>query len=158
MANNSAKLALVHNWSLGENGWNVGMDNNIKKIDGLIQLSVESATVASPPTSPVLGSLFIIPANATGSWASNTNKITHYYNGVWNIYQPEEGWQAWVKDVDTRVNFDGSNWSDPLASLKSNVAALQIQVNNQATTISDLSTSLQNLSIRVKALEDKAGV
>ena len=156
MASNSPKLSLAHGWSLGENGWNIGLDNNIKKIDGLIQLSVESASVASPPTSPLNGSLFIIPSNASGIWSSNTGKIAHYYNSTWNIYSPGEGWQAWIKDTDIRVNFDGNSWADALLTVKSNISSMQNTISAQANSINDLTNALQTLTARVQALENKS--
>ncbi|MGH8585401.1 MAG: DUF2793 domain-containing protein [Gammaproteobacteria bacterium] len=59
---------------------------------------------------PAEGDAYIIPAAATGVWASQTNKIAVYIGGAWVFYMPIEGVRLWLNDEDTEYAFDGSSW------------------------------------------------
>lgn len=117
MASTSPKLGLKYGWTLGENGWNTDMDNNIKKMEALVQLAVESATTTAPPGSPTAGQIYIVPAAATGAWSTNVGKVAQFIDSAWVYYTPNEGWRAWVKDTDTRMDYTGTAWinSIPIA-------------------------------------------
>ena len=66
-------LNLNHSWTAGQDGWNVGMDANLIKLDTVINLSVKSKSLSIPPLSPIFGDRYIIAANPTGVWALYTN-------------------------------------------------------------------------------------
>lgn len=98
-------LALNAFWTLGEDGWNAGMDENLLKLSILSQLTVLSRKTALPAT-PANGDRYIVPNSAP----SNSKRICVRDNGSWSYYLPEEGWFAWVRDEDLLVVFNGTDW------------------------------------------------
>lgn len=83
----------------------------IRALDALVQLSVIDRDLTVPPSVPVNGERYIIPAAASGAWAGHTGKIAAYQDGAWAIYPMAEGWVAWVADEDILVVWNGSDWS-----------------------------------------------
>lgn len=86
----------------------------LNMLDVLVQLSVMSATTATPPASPSDGDSYIVPSSPTGAWSGQTGKIAAYYAG-WTFHTPKEGWRAWVRDTDKTLVYNGG-WS-PAASI-----------------------------------------
>ncbi|QSR34754.1 hypothetical protein CFI10_07050 [Marinobacterium iners] len=105
-------LGLNYGWTLGESGWNTGMDANLKKLDALIQLTVLSAT-SSVPASPTSGDRYIVPAGATGAWAGQDGKIARYNVDTWEFFTASAGWVAQVLNTGHRLRFSGSAWAAP---------------------------------------------
>ena len=79
-------------------------------LDAVVQLSVESRVLGTPPGSPTQGGRYIIPAGATGVWAGQTNKIAHYVGSAYAFYTAREGWLADVRNEDLVYRFDGAAW------------------------------------------------
>lgn len=103
-------LSINYGWALGEDGWNTGMDQNLKLIDALLQLSVIDKDLATPPGSPTDGDRYIIPAGASGAWSGHTNHIAVRVVGTWEFHVPVEGFIAWVQDEDKQYTFNGTTW------------------------------------------------
>lgn len=85
------------------------MDTNLRLLSALVQCSVISR-VTVLPTTPVLGDIYIVPSDD----ASNPNQIAVWDGEVgaeaWVYISPLEGWQAYVRDTDETVTYDGSAW------------------------------------------------
>lgn len=84
-------IGIEAEWPLGENGWNIGMDANLRKLSMLTQLSVPSITA---PLSTSAG-VQIAPA----SHANAFQVAVHV--GSWHFYQPFEGLRAYVRDTSS---------------------------------------------------------
>lgn len=82
----------------------------IRQLDALIQLAVVSADVSGPPSEPDAGSRYIIGENATGDWAGLEGQIAAYLDGNWTIFEPREGWRAYVEDQNTLLVRAGEAW------------------------------------------------
>jgi hypothetical protein len=79
----------------------------IRALDCLVQLSVTSRVLASPPASPVEGSRYIVAADASGDWLGQSNKIAAYQDGAWAFYAPKDGWLAWVASSSSTKRRNG---------------------------------------------------
>jgi hypothetical protein len=79
-------------------------------LDGLVQLSVKSRVLATPPATPGDGDRYLVPASPTGAWVSHVGQIAINLAGVWRFTTPQEGWTSWVDDEDVQLSFNGSNW------------------------------------------------
>lgn len=84
----------------------------IRALDALVQLSVESRTRTSPPSSPADGARYLIPAGASGSWSGKAGSIAAWQDGSWNFLSPLEGWLLWIRDEDLLSAFDGTAWNN----------------------------------------------
>src|SRR5262245_13225390 len=71
----------------------------LNDLDALSQISVINMTTATPPGSPAEGDSYIIASSPTGAWSGAAGKIASYYSG-WRIKAPQEGWRAWVQNID----------------------------------------------------------
>lgn len=112
-------FGLSHSWTLGEDGWNTGMDANLKKIGALMFLSVLSATTTAEPAPPAEGDRYIVPASATGThWTGQDGKIAVYAAGAWSFYTPKAGWSVRAEDsgqpwrYTTAWSLEGSEFNE----------------------------------------------
>ena len=85
----------------------------LRHLDTIVQLSVASKDLATPPANPTEGERFIIADGATDSWIGQEGTITAFQDGAWAFNQPKRGWTAWVEDQQRIETFDGSDWIDP---------------------------------------------
>jgi len=83
----------------------------IRALDCLVQLSVESRSLAAPPVTPSEGSRHIVAATATGGWSGQSEKIAAFQDGAWAFYEPKEGWTAWVVDDHEVAIYSAGAWA-----------------------------------------------
>jgi hypothetical protein len=107
----SPKLALPF-LEAGQAQKHVTVNETLRMLDAVVQASVESATVAAPPGSPVNGAAYIVPTGATGAWAGWSGSIAFWADTAWLRLVPVEGWMAWVRDADQMLMFDSAAWVD----------------------------------------------
>jgi hypothetical protein len=73
---------------------------------------VASRATATPPPTPVDGVRYLVPAGATGEWATNISKIALRMEGAWRYVTPVEGFALWVSDEDKFLTFNGTSWAE----------------------------------------------
>ncbi len=114
----------------------------IRSLDALVQLSVLDKDLATPPAAPANGDRYIVPASATGAWASHVNKLAAYQDGAWAFFQPREGWLSWVADEDKLYAWSGSAW---IAAASGGTASVNptplVGINATADTTNRLSVA-----------------
>ena len=120
------------------------------RLDGLVQLAVESRTVVPQPATPADGALHILPAAATGAfWAGKgAGLLVRFEAGAWEALTPATGWLAWVKDEGHAVIFDGAAWTPLAATFKAVTAArspfganTRFEILEQEVTLTGASTA-----------------
>ena len=84
----------------------------IRALDAVVNLSVLTRSLASPPLSPAEGARYIVAPSPTGAWTSMSVRIAAFQDGAWAFYTPREGWLAWVADEDALVVHNGTAWVD----------------------------------------------
>lgn len=82
----------------------------LRRLDALVQLSVDSRALTEPPVAPVDGARFIVATGATGDWAGQDHAIALNAGGGWLFLPPNPGWRAWVADEGTEVIWQGGLW------------------------------------------------
>ena len=93
----------------------------LTRIDTLLQLGVEAATLAVPPAAPVAGTAWIVAAGASGAWAGHVGSVAAWTAGGWRFVLPREGCIAWLRDVQRFAVFTAAGWRDdgwPVAGLR----------------------------------------
>lgn len=108
------------------------------KLDAIVQLSVESKNLASPPVAPNDGARYLIPTSATGDFVGETGKIAAYQDGIFQFFDPQVGWLCYIVDEAAWHYFDGSDWTE-LNSPDANFD--QVGINTSADTTNRLSLS-----------------
>lgn len=110
-ASTDPNLGIKYGWTVGESGWGVDMDGNLKRLGAVVGLSVKDRDLGTPPGSPSNGDRYIIPAGATGDWSGKTNQIAIRIGGVWEYHTPRVGWLSYIEDEDVLSVFKSSGWS-----------------------------------------------
>lgn len=73
---------------------------------------VENQTTNTPPVSPSVGDAYIIGSSPTGAWSGKAAKLAVCEaSGAWTYYTPAEGWAAYDRALNLRVNYSGSVWA-----------------------------------------------
>lgn len=103
---------LNYGWSLGESGWNVGMDENLLRLGRFgFHLSVKDRDLSATPSSPAAGDTYIVGPSATGDWATHENKVAVYTGSAWVYAAPRLGWVAYIEDEQKLAVFRSGAWS-----------------------------------------------
>lgn len=83
----------------------------LARIDAVLQLAVESRTVATPPAA-VAGQAWIVGDGAGGAWAGYARVVAAYDGTGWTFVQPRDGCLAYVGDERLYLHFRGGSWQD----------------------------------------------
>lgn len=128
----------------------IPINESLARLDGLVQLAVESRSVTTQPASPAAGGVWILPAGATGAaWTGQSaGTLMRFEAGSWEPLAPAEGVLAWVKDENQMVAFDGAAWTPLSATFRSltaaatpNLANTRLEILEQELTLSGASTA-----------------
>ena len=106
---------LNYAWPKGENDWNTGMDENLRRIGVLLQDGVISHTEAIP-SSPAVGALYVVPPTPTGAWADKAGQIATWEPSTWYFVTPRTGQVLYNTTTKGLIVYDGSTWVDVLPS------------------------------------------
>ncbi|MEM9669251.1 MAG: DUF2793 domain-containing protein [Pseudomonadota bacterium] len=83
----------------------------IRGLDAIVQLSVQSASLTSPPADPEPGSRYIAAAGSTGDWEGHDGEIAAFQDGAWMFYTPGEGWRAWNTEIQSLLVYSSGVWT-----------------------------------------------
>lgn len=115
-AQTEGRFGLQYGWTLGESGWNAGMDANMLKLGRVgVHLSVKDRDLTAPPGSPASGDTYIVAASATGAWASHDGHVAVWDGATWVFYTPRVGWVAYVEDEEKLTAYKAPGWSAGIA-------------------------------------------
>lgn len=104
----------------------------LKILDAATQLSVLSADLTDPPSSPAEGDRHIPAPGPTGAWAGRGGDIAIYADGAWQFFEARQGWRADVIPTGATLRFDGSIWEDVSPDLQ-NIDTLGVNATADAT-------------------------
>lgn len=112
--------SIKHSWDLGENGWNTGMDANLKFLDNVgCHLSVKDRDLLAPPGSPANGDTYILaPGTLTGAWSSRSAgdiAMWSTQDAAWRFYTPRIGYLAYIEDEEKLSIYKTAGWSAGVA-------------------------------------------
>ena len=84
----------------------------VQVLDAVVQLSVAARAQTTPPSAPLAGARYIVPAGANGVWAGQDDALAVFEQTAWRFIAPITGWVAWVEDEAALVVFaQGTGWS-----------------------------------------------
>lgn len=91
----------------------VTLNENLRRLDALLQLSAVSATISAQPASPTNGAVYILPPGKTGTaWGAMANwALAYWRDGAWEQIAPREGWLAYAQDADQMLVYTGTAWA-----------------------------------------------
>lgn len=115
---NTSNLVLPY-LAVGQAQKHVTVNESLRRLDAIVQLSVVSATITAQPATPADGAVYIVPPGKSGDdWSAYANgSLAYYRDGAWEQVSPREGWLAYVRDADEIRTFNGSAWDDLAVTL-----------------------------------------
>ena len=126
----------------------VVVNEALRRLDALAQISAASAAVAAQPANPSDGDVYILPPGKTGAaWSGMANHaLARWIDGAWEEIAPRAGWSAYVADAAGVLYFDGAAWS-PLETMLNLGAAAFEDYETGTFTPSFSFTTPGNLSV-----------
>ena len=120
----------------------IPINESLARLDGLVQLAVESRSVSAQPTSPASGGIWIAawPGPPAGT-------LMRFEAGAWEALTPAEGVLAWVKDENQMVAFDGAAWVPLSATFRSTIAAQTPNLANTRLEVLEQEVTLSGASV-----------
>ncbi len=104
------------------------------RLDALVQSSVKSRALATPPGSPANGERWIVPSGATGVWAGQTDQVAFWREGAWAFLVPASGWRVHVEDERLTVVWTDGAWRDQIVGT-ANGGAIRLVALEQELTL-----------------------
>ncbi len=95
-----------------------------RRLDALVQVTVQSAALTTPPGSPIEGQRWILPAARTGAWTGHAGQIAAWQDGAWSFYAPLDGWTAIDISTDTLLHYSAGtgSWTGLITGVFSDAA------------------------------------
>ncbi|MDE1998019.1 MAG: DUF2793 domain-containing protein [Burkholderiales bacterium] len=137
----NGNIGLMSGWAPGDNGWDTGANTNWDALDALVQPTVKSTTLATPPASPANGDAYIVAASPTGAWAGKAGQIAVWNargTGAWVFYMPKIGWVVNDPSHGILWCYSGSAW----APLVGGTATVNVTPGSPTLDVSGTSVSL----------------
>jgi hypothetical protein len=79
-------------------------------LDVLVAAAVEGVPLATPPSSPAIGSCYLVAAGPTGAWTGQALKLAAYSSGGWRFIAPRDGMVAYVKSNGSIALYHDGAW------------------------------------------------
>jgi hypothetical protein len=91
----------------------VTLNESLIMLDDVVQLSVEDASLANPPSDPVDGARYIVASPSGGAWSGWDGWLACRDGGSWRFHAAGTGWQAWDKATGRMlVRTAGGGWTE----------------------------------------------
>ena len=104
----------------------------LRKLDMLVQLSVQGFDENTPPALPVTGQVFALGAAPTGDWAGQADMLALREDTGWTFAAPQPGWSATLAGSAEQRIWDGAAWRI-VAAQSQNLEGLGINTSSDAT-------------------------
>lgn len=111
----------------------VTVNEALRLLDGLVQLSVLDRDLTAPPGGAVDGERYIVASGATGSWAGWDLDVALRVDGAWLRLSPGPGWRAWIEDEGLLLVYNGSAWVGTTPDELQNLELLGIMATADTT-------------------------
>ncbi|MDO5704091.1 MAG: DUF2793 domain-containing protein [Paracoccus sp. (in: a-proteobacteria)] len=118
----------------------VTVNEALMRLDGLVNLVLQSRAVTEPPEVVIDGQCWGVPSGAVGAWAGQAGKIAIGSNGGWMFVAPQAGMRSQIVDLGVEAVHDGQAWVPGALSmggfgsaLMAGMAEAEVQVGSGAT-------------------------
>lgn len=97
------------------------------RLDGLVNLVLQSESETVPPSLVVDGACYAVPIGAVNAWSGQDGLIAVGTNGGWDFVQPLRGWRAFILDRGAGAVFDGAEWREGFMTLAAHNAGMAVR-------------------------------
>lgn len=156
MSNDATPRLALPDVAAGQAQKHVTVNEAFARLDGLVQMAVETQTLSSAPNGPKDGSLYILAQSPSGTaWSGfPAGSVLRYEAGSWSALAIDEGTVAWLRDEDRLVVFDGQQWRSAGADLSIINNIQRLGVGTTADANNPVSMRLNRLLITSKPASD----
>lgn len=86
----------------------VPVNEALRKLEALAQISVISKTTSVPPTSPADGDCYLVGIGSTGAWTGKDNDLAVFNSSIWLFIPARAGQIAFVQNTDSYVRYSSA--------------------------------------------------
>lgn len=116
-------------------------------LDNIVQNGIISKDLSIPPENTNTNDIYIVGANATGTWEGKDNQLAFFDNG-WRFIKPREGFTFWINDKDKLYCYNGTNWQEITSSDSSTTSKINELQNLSFCGINTTADNENKLSIK----------
>lgn len=109
MSEQSANLSLSYLMS-NQAQKHVTLNESLRRLDAIVQLSVDYAAQAEPTGSEPDGTRYIVADGAVGLFEGQDSLIAAFQDGAWAFIPPRTGWLVWDRAADELLVWSGTSW------------------------------------------------
>lgn len=106
----------------------VTVNEAFARLDGLVQLVLQSVSTTTPPLTAPEGDCYHVPLGAVNAWAGQGGQIAMASGGGWIFVPAHPGFRAFIADENRHAAFDGTVWVSGIAASSPNGATFQHDV------------------------------
>lgn len=109
-----------------------------RALDAVVQLSVISDVLTTPPASPVQGDRYIPAVGSTGDWLGHDLQVAYYSQYGWRFRSPRNGWFAWLENEEILIWFDESlpGWRELVPTAVTDLSGLTfVTIGNETAVL-----------------------
>lgn len=144
----------------------VTVNEALVRLDGLVNLVLNSVTTTSPPAAVVEGVAYGVPAGAVNAWSGREGQVAIGSNGGWVFATPQAGWRAFVLDRGLDAIHTDSGWIVGALSRSAHGAGLKVGIyeadhvigaGNLSVTTAVIPGSVMVIGVTARVLESIGG-
>ncbi|PHQ70694.1 MAG: hypothetical protein COB97_04210 [Paracoccus sp.] len=114
----------------------VTVNEALMRLDGLVNLTLQSVTTTTPPSQVIDGQCWGVPANPSGAWVSQSGRIAIGSNGGWVFVPAGPGMRAFIADHGICAIHDGTRWVEGALTLGQTGAGLLTGIAEAEVSVS----------------------
>lgn len=132
----------------------------LRKLDVLVQLTVQEIDAQDPPGAPSEGDVYALGTAANGAWAGHDGELAAWLDAAWYFIVPQTGWHAWDTGTGSLRIWNGNTWTTVSGGSMESVPKIGVNASADAVnrlTVSSDATLLNNAGNGHQLKLNKAG-
>ncbi|PZO65280.1 MAG: hypothetical protein DI498_09565 [Paracoccus denitrificans] len=129
----------------------VTVNEALGRLDGLVNLVVESTRRTTPPT-VIEGECWAVPAGAVNAWEGRSGQIAIGANGGWVFAKPQAGQRAFVRDAGVPVIHDGRGFRGGALTMGQLGAGMNVRLSEVELSVGKGTTITTGLIVPANAM------
>lgn len=130
----------------------VTVNEALMRLDGMVNLILESASVATPPATVLDGQCWGVPPAPQGAWAGQAGRIAIGSNGGWVFVPPSRGMRAFIRDRSMGAIHDGTAWVPGAVTMSASGAGMLAGMAEGDVTLASGTTVTSSVFIPAGAM------
>lgn len=130
----------------------VTVNEALMRLDGMVNLILESVSQSTPPGTVLDGQCWGIPAQAQAAWAGQAGRLAIGSNGGWVFVSAARGMRAFIRDRGLAAIHDGTSWMPGALSMSASGAGMLAGLAEADVTVTSGTTTVTNVFIPAGAM------